>query len=444
MPKSKNLDSKQIDCTLKHTKQALSKETLEAMAEIKRGISEFIGEEYIASLIEKYFQSKKNAQSSKQAKEARFVVKAGFDPTAPDLHLGHTVLLNKLATFQKYGGNVKFLIGDFTATIGDPSGKTQTRKQLSKEEVLQNAKTYENQVFKILDPSYTQVCFNSEWINALGIGGLVNLTANFSVARMLERDDFTKRYKQNLPISIIEFIYPLLQGYDSVALSADIELGGNDQKFNLLVGRALQRAYGLPKEQSVLTLPLLEGLDGVQKMSKSLGNYIGVTENPNTMYAKIMSISDELSWKYYELLSLKSNQQIEEIKQQVTKGTLHPKVAKEMLALEITSRFHSLDLANEAKQVFDSVFSQKEIPSDITESTFKIDDFANSSESGIWVCEILSKSGLCPSSSQARREIKAGALKINKEKIQDENLKLGKGEHIIQVGKRRFLKAIIQ
>lgn len=444
MPKSKKLDSKQIDCALKHTKQALSKETLEAMAEIKRGISEFIGEEYIAFLIEKYFQSKKNAQSSKQAKEARFVVKAGFDPTAPDLHLGHTVLLNKLATFQKYGGNVKFLIGDFTATIGDPSGKTQTRKQLSKEEVLQNAKTYENQVFKILDPAYTQVCFNSEWINALGIGGLVNLTANFSVARMLERDDFTKRYKQNLPISIIEFIYPLLQGYDSVALSADIELGGNDQKFNLLVGRALQRAYGLPKEQSVLTLPLLEGLDGVQKMSKSLGNYIGVTENPNTMYAKIMSISDELSWKYYELLSLKSNQQIEEIKQQVAKGTLHPKVAKEMLALEITSRFHSLDLANDAKQAFDSIFSQKEIPSNIAESTFKIDDFANSSESGIWVCEILSKSGLCPSSSQARREIKAGALKINKEKIQDENLKLGKGEHIIQVGKRRFLKAIIQ
>ena len=441
MPKSKI--SKQIDCKLDSPKQVLSKETLEAMAEIKRGISEFIGEEYIASLIEKYFQSKKK-QSSSQEKEARFVIKAGFDPTAPDLHLGHTVLLNKLATFQKYGGNVKFLIGDFTATIGDPSGKTQTRKQLSKEEVLQNAKTYESQVFKILDPKYTQVCFNSEWIDALGIGGLVNLTANFSVARMLERDDFTKRYKQNLPISIIEFIYPLLQGYDSVALNADIELGGNDQKFNLLVGRALQRAYGLSKEQSVLTLPLLEGLDGVQKMSKSLGNYIGVTENPNTMYAKIMSISDELSWKYYELLSLKSKQQIEEIKQQVAKGTLHPKVAKEMLALEITSRFHSLDLANEAKQAFDSVFSQKEIPSDITQSTFKIADFANSSENGIWVCEILSKSGLCPSSSQARREIKAGALKINKEKIQDENLKLGKGEHIIQVGKRRFLKAIIQ
>ena len=412
----------------------LSKETLEAMADIKRGVSEFIGEEYIASLVEKYFQSKK--AKCKDSKEERFIVKAGFDPTAPDLHLGHTVLLNKLATFQKYGGSVKFLIGDFTATIGDPSGK--------KEEVLQNAKTYENQVFKILDPKYTEVCFNSKWINDLGIGGLVNLTAHFSVARMLERDDFTKRYQNNLPISIIEFIYPLLQGYDSVALQADIELGGNDQKFNLLVGRALQRVYGLSKEQSILTMPLLEGLDGVQKMSKSLGNYIGVTQNPNTMYAKIMSISDELSWRYYELLSARHIREIEDIKHSVKSGKLHPKVAKEMLALEITERFHSLELAQRAKEEFDLVFANKEIPQDIAKSTFLIKDCENADLGGVWICEILIKSGLCPSSSQARREIKAGALKINKEKITDENLKLGKGSHIIQVGKRRFLNAIIK
>lgn len=445
MPKDSKIDSASKTPLSTKISASLSKETLEAMEDIKRGVSEFIGEEYIASLVEKYFQSKKaKSRDSRDSKEERFIVKAGFDPTAPDLHLGHTVLLNKLATFQKYGGSVKFLIGDFTATIGDPSGKTQTRKQLTKEEVLQNAKTYENQVFKILDPKYTEVCFNSKWINELGIGGLVNLTANFSVARMLERDDFTKRYQNNLPISIIEFIYPLLQGYDSVALKADIELGGNDQKFNLLVGRALQRAYGLPKEQSILTMPLLEGLDGVQKMSKSLGNYIGVTQNPNTMYAKIMSISDELSWRYYELLSAKHIREIEDIRHSVENGKLHPKVAKEMLALEITTRFHSLELAKRAKEEFDLVFANKEIPHDIAKSTFLIKDCENADLSGIWICEILTKSGLCPSSSQARREIKAGALKINKEKITDENLKLNKGSHIIQVGKRRFLNAIIK
>ncbi len=404
--------------------QDIQMRTKEAMCEIARGASDFIGQEYIASLVERFFVTNE-----------RFIVKAGFDPTAPDLHLGHTVLISKLATLQRYGGNVKFLIGDFTATIGDPSGKTQTRKPLSKEEVEKNAQTYKDQVFKILDPQYTEVCFNSKWINALGIGGLVHLSAQFSVARMLERDDFAKRYRENLPISIIEFIYPLLQGYDSVALNCDIELGGNDQKFNLLVGRSLQRAYGLEKEQSILTVPLLEGLDGVQKMSKSLGNYIGVTENPNTMYAKIMSISDILMWKYYELLSTLTLGEINQLRQNVEQGNVHPKSAKESLALEITTRFYNADIAERAKAEFQKVFAERQMPSDMPTMEFSENE---------WICKILHSSGLCASSSQARRDIQAGALKINQQKVQDENLKLAVGEYIIQIGKRRFLKAIIK
>ncbi|WP_034578342.1 tyrosine--tRNA ligase [Helicobacter canis] len=402
----------------------MKESTKQAMLEIKRGASEFIGEEYIASLVERFFTTGE-----------RFIVKAGFDPTAPDLHLGHVVLLSKLATFQRYGGDVKFLIGDFTATIGDPSGKTQTRKQLSREEVEQNAATYKEQVFKVLDSTHTQVCFNSTWINALGITGLVQLTAQFSVARMLERDDFTKRYRENLPISIIEFIYPLLQGYDSVALNCDIELGGNDQKFNLLVGRTLQRAYGLAKEQSVLTVPLLEGLDGVQKMSKSLGNYIGVTEKPNTMYAKIMSISDVLMWKYYELLSSKSLDELQSLREGVELGSLHPKAVKQALAFEITARFYDESVAESAQAEFEKVFAQKEMPSEIATREF---------DSGVWICKVLQESGLCSSTSQARRDIQAGALKIDQQKIVDENLKLTGGEYIIQIGKRRFLRAIIR
>ncbi|ETD26718.1 tyrosyl-tRNA synthetase [Helicobacter canis NCTC 12740] len=404
--------------------QEIKESTKQAMLEIKRGASEFIGEEYIASLVERFFTTGE-----------RFIVKAGFDPTAPDLHLGHVVLLSKLATFQRYGGDVKFLIGDFTATIGDPSGKTQTRKQLSREEVEQNAATYKEQVFKVLDSTHTQVCFNSTWINALGITGLVQLTAQFSVARMLERDDFTKRYRENLPISIIEFIYPLLQGYDSVALNCDIELGGNDQKFNLLVGRTLQRAYGLAKEQSVLTVPLLEGLDGVQKMSKSLGNYIGVTEKPNTMYAKIMSISDVLMWKYYELLSSKSLDELQSLREGVELGSLHPKAVKQALAFEITARFYDESVAESAQAEFEKVFAQKEMPSEIATREF---------DSGVWICKVLQESGLCSSTSQARRDIQAGALKIDQQKIVDENLKLTGGEYIIQIGKRRFLRAIIR
>ncbi|PAF44532.1 tyrosine--tRNA ligase [Helicobacter sp. 11S02596-1] len=396
----------------------------EAMAEITRGASEFIGADYIASLVGRYYTTGE-----------RFVVKAGFDPTAPDLHLGHTVLIQKLAVFQRYGGDVKFLIGDFTATIGDPSGKSETRKQLSAQEVQNNAQTYKEQVFKILDPKYTEICFNSKWINALGVGGLVDLTSKFSVARMLERDDFEKRYQQNRPISIIEFMYPLLQGYDSVALGCDIELGGNDQKFNLLVGRTLQRAYGLNKEQSVLTVPLLEGLDGVNKMSKSLGNYIGVTEKPNAMYAKILSISDDLMWKYYELLSSKTIGEIEEYKRGVANGVLHPKAVKEELALEITARYHSLDLAQNAKKEFDEVFQGDATPSEAPQMAF---------QKGIWICELLKLANLCSSTSQARRDIQGGGLKINKQKIMDENYKFESGEYVIQIGKRKFIRAVIK
>ncbi|MGI0406401.1 tyrosine--tRNA ligase [Helicobacter himalayensis] len=395
-----------------------------AMSEIKRGSAEFIGEEYIAFLVARFVKENK-----------RFIVKAGFDPTAPDLHLGHSVLLQKLATFQRFGGDVKFLIGDFTATIGDPSGKSETRKPLSKEQVQENARTYKEQVFKILDSTHTEICFNSAWIEPLGASGLVNLSSKFSVARMLERDDFTKRYKNNQPISIIEFLYPLLQGYDSVALNCDIELGGNDQKFNLLVGRTMQRAYGLEKEQSVLTMPLLEGLDGVHKMSKSLNNYIGITESPNVMYAKILSISDDLMWRYYELLSAISLQELQDLKARVESGAFHPKTAKENLALELTAKYHSQQDAKRAKEEFDSVFTKNEIPSDIQSFSFVKDE---------WICKVALDCGLCASTSQARREIKAGALKLNKQKISDENLKLQPGEYILQVGKRRFAQILVK
>ena len=396
----------------------------EALAEIRRGSVEIIGFERIEELVKRFY-----------ATGERYILKAGFDPTAPDLHLGHTVVLQKLATFQKYGAFVKFLIGDFTACIGDPTGKSETRKPLSQEQVKQNALTYQEQVFKILDPSLCEVVFNSTWLTPLGSAGMIELTSKFSVARMLERDDFTKRFKGNQPISIVEFIYPLLQGYDSVALKSDIELGGNDQKFNLLMGRTLQRAYEIGKEQSVMMMPLLEGLDGVAKMSKSLGNYVGITEEPKQMYAKILSISDDLMWKYYELLSSKTLAEIEEIKQNVLNGALHPKVAKENLALEIVERYHNEQEAKSAKEAFDAVFSKNEIPQDLKSFTFS---------EGEWVCTIAKESGMVDSTSQARREIKAGAFRINQEKISDENLKLSSGEYVFQIGKRKFAKIIIK
>ncbi len=397
----------------------------EALREIKRGTAEIIDNERIEKLLKNYYE---NGQT--------YTVKAGFDPTAPDLHLGHTVLLQKLAIFQKYGAKIQFLIGDFTAQIGDPTGKSATRKTLSAADIEENAKSYKEQVFKILDPKMTEVVFNSDWINALGSAGMLSLTTTFNVARMLERDDFDKRYKSGTSISISEFIYPLLQGYDSVHLKSDIEIGGTDQKFNLLMGRHLQRAYEIGKEQAVLMMPILEGLDGVQKMSKSLGNYIGVSEEPNEMYGKILSVSDELMWRYYELLSSKTLSEIEALHVNVENGSLHPKKAKEDLALEIIERFHSKEAAEEAKTEFQRVHANNEMPTDIEE--FELN------ESPIWIAKALVECKLTPSTSQARRDIKQGAVKIDQEKIEDEQFQLQSGEYILQVGKRKFAKARVK
>ncbi|MFP6218546.1 tyrosine--tRNA ligase [Helicobacter pylori] len=391
-----------------------------ALKEIKRGTNEIIGLEYIEKLVRKYYETNE-----------RFIVKAGFDPTAPDLHLGHTVLIQKLALLQQYGARVKFLIGDFTAMIGDPTGKNETRKPLNREQVLENAKTYEEQIYKILDQKHTEVCFNSAWLDTLGTKGMIELCAKFSVARMLERDDFAKRYKENRPISIVEFLYPLLQGYDSVAMDADIELGGNDQKFNLLVGRFLQRAYGLNKEQSVITMPLLEGLDGVQKMSKSLGNYVGITEEPNTMFGKIMSVSDDLMWRYYTLLSAKTLEEIEDLKHGILNQTLHPKAVKEDLASEIVARYYDNEQAIKAKEQFSKVFSANLLPEILSESDF---------DEGVGVLDVLKQIGFCPSTSQARRDIQGGGVKINQEVIKDESYRFVKGNYVIQLGKKRFMK----
>lgn len=391
-----------------------------ALKEIARGANEIIGLEYIEKLVRKYYETNE-----------RFIVKAGFDPTAPDLHLGHTVLIQKLALLQQYGARVKFLIGDFTAMIGDPTGKNETRKPLNREQVLENAKTYEEQIYKILDQKHTEVCFNSTWLDALGTKGIIELCAKFSVARMLERDDFTKRYKENRPISIVEFLYPLLQGYDSVAMDADIELGGNDQKFNLLVGRFLQRAYGLNKEQSVITMPLLEGLDGVQKMSKSLGNYVGITEEPNAMFGKIMSVSDDLMWRYYTLLSAKTLEEIEDLKHGILNQTLHPKAVKEDLAGEIVARYYDNDQAIKAKEQFSKVFSANLLPEILLESDF---------DEGVGILDVLKQIGFCPSTSQARRDIQGGGVKINQEVIKNESYRFVKGNYVIQLGKKRFMK----
>ncbi len=391
-----------------------------ALKEIARGANEIIGLEYIEKLVRKYYETNE-----------RFIVKAGFDPTAPDLHLGHTVLIQKLALLQQYGARVKFLIGDFTAMIGDPTGKNETRKPLNREQVLENAKTYEEQIYKILDEKHTEVCFNSIWLDALGAKGMVELCAKFSVARMLERDDFTKRYKENRPISIVEFLYPLLQGYDSVAMDADIELGGNDQKFNLLVGRFLQRSYGLNKEQSVITMPLLEGLDGVQKMSKSLGNYVGITEEPNAMFGKIMSVSDDLMWRYYTLLSAKTLEEIEDLKHGILNQTLHPKAVKEDLAGEIVARYYDNEQAIKAKEQFSKVFSANLLPEILSESDF---------DEGVGILDVLKQIGFCPSTSQARRDIQGGGVKINQEVVKNESYRFVKGNYVIQLGKKRFMK----
>jgi len=396
----------------------------QALEEIARGTAEIIDIERIEKLLTKYYDD-----------GITYTVKAGFDPTAPDLHLGHTVLLQKLATFQKFGGRVQFLIGDFTAMIGDPTGKSATRKVLTKEQIIKNIASYTEQAFKILDESKTTIVYNNDWLEKLGAAGMLQLASNLTVARMLERDDFSKRYASNTPIAVSEFMYPLLQGYDSVHLESDIEIGGTDQKFNLLMGRQLQKAYEIKKQQAVLMMPILEGLDGVNKMSKSLGNYIGVTDEPKDIYGKVLSISDELMWRYYELLSTKSLTEIAQLKEDVASRTVHPKTAKENLALEITTRFYNEELATLAKVEFNSVFKAKNIPTDMAE--FEM-------EEGIWICQALLDAGLEPSTSQARRDIKQNAVSINQEKISDDKLNLSTGEYILQVGKKRFAKVKVK
>lgn len=396
----------------------------EALAEVSRGSAEIIDDARIETLVKAALE-----------KGEPFTVKAGFDPTAPDLHLGHTVLLNKLAAFQRLGARVQFIIGDFTAQIGDPTGKSETRKKLLPEQIAENAKSYKEQVFKILDPEKTDVLFNSVWINPIGAAGMLELTTLMNVARMLERDDFEKRYKSGTPISISEFIYPLLQGFDSVHLESDIEIGGTDQKFNLLMGRHLQRAYEKDKEQAILMMPILEGLDGVQKMSKSLNNYIGVAEAPGEMFGKVLSISDALMWRYYELLSHKSLAEIAQLKADVEAGSAHPKKVKEALAMEIVARFHSEEDALAAKAEFERVHAKSELPSDMP--FFEL-------EGPIWIAKALQECGLEPSTSQARRDLKQGAVKIDQQKADDEQLQLEAGEYILQVGKRKFARVKVQ
>jgi len=393
----------------------------QSLALIKRGSDELLIE---SELIEKL----------KAGRPLR--VKAGFDPTAPDLHLGHTVLLNKLRQFQELGHQVLFLIGDFTGMIGDPTGKSATRPPLTAEQVQENAKSYAAQVFKILKPEQTEVVFNSTWLTELGAAGMLKLAASHTVARMLERDDFSKRYKNNQPIAIHEFLYPLLQGYDSVALKADIEIGGTDQKFNLLMGRELQKQAG-QSQQCVLTMPLLEGLDGVNKMSKSLGNYIGVAEPANVIFSKIMSVSDELMWRYIELLSFESLETIAKWKQEVAAGA-NPRNIKVHFAQEIVARFHSQAAAEEALQDFE-LRSKGGIPDEVPEMIIQI------VEASISVPQLLKQAGLVASTSEAMRSIEQGGVKLDGEKVTDKHHQVAKGSEVVaQVGKRKFARVTIQ
>jgi tyrosyl-tRNA synthetase len=385
---------------------------------IKRGIDELISEDELITKL----------KSKKQ-----LIVKAGFDPTAPDLHLGHTVLINKLRHLQQLGHQIVFLIGDFTGMIGDPSGKNKTRPALDETEIKENAKSYKNQVFKILDPKLTDVRFNSEWSNKLGAEGIIKLASQYNLARMLERDDFNKRYKSNQTIALHEFLYPLIQANDSIALEADIELGGTDQKFNLLVGRELQRAYG-QDPQVVITVPILEGLDGKNKMSKSLNNYVGIDESPSEMFGKIMSISDELMWRWFELLSFKSIDEIKALKADQVNGK-NPRDIKIELAKELIARFHDDQSANLAEENFINQFQKKNIPDDIEEVSITI------SESSISLTNLLKESGMTSSASEAMRMIKQGAVRINEEKITDTKHIIDSGSSAIyQVGKRKFKK----
>ena len=364
-------------------------------------------------------------------------IKAGFDPTAPDLHLGHTVLINKLKQFQDLGHEVLFLIGDFTAMIGDPTGKNVTRKPLTKEQVLENAKTYQEQVFKILDPARTKVLFNSEWIGAMSSSEMIQLASKHTVARMLERDDFSKRYKSGQPIAIHEFLYPLIQGQDSVVIKADVELGGTDQKFNLLVGRHLQELDG-QKPQTILTMPILEGLDGVQKMSKSLNNYIGIADKPDDMFGKIMSISDELMWRYYELLSFKSLSEIKKWRQSCEEGE-NPRNYKVALAEEIIERFHGYDAAKKALESFEARFQRGAMPDEMDEVMLA------TQEDAYPIANLLKDAGLTKSTSEAIRMVKQGAVKIDGERVSDPKIQVSVGQQLVfQVGKRKFARVNVQ
>ncbi|KJF94929.1 tyrosine--tRNA ligase [Photobacterium angustum] len=390
----------------------------QALIEIKRGVEELIPE---AELIAKL----------KENRPLR--IKLGADPTAPDIHLGHTVILNKLRTFQELGHEVTFLIGDFTGMVGDPTGKNATRPPLTREDVLRNAETYKEQVFKILDPAKTTIAFNSTWLSELGAEGMIRLASNQTVARMLERDDFKKRYGENRPIAIHEFMYPLLQGYDSVAMETDVELGGTDQKFNLLMGRELQKSHG-QKPQVVLTMPLLVGLDGVKKMSKSAHNYIGVADAPSDMFGKIMSISDDLMWSYFELLSFRPMDEIAQFKADVDAGK-NPRDVKFLLAKEIIARFHSEEAAEAALQEFISRFQKGNLPDEMPEFEF---------EAGLPIANLLKEAALVNSTSDAMRMIRQGAVKQDGEKVGDTKLVPTAGNYVFQVGKRKFARVMIK
>jgi tyrosyl-tRNA synthetase len=372
----------------------------------------------------------------KVASGKKLRIKAGFDPTAPDLHLGHTVLINKLKQFQDAGHHILFLIGDFTGMIGDPTGKSATRPPLTKEDVVENAKSYTQQVFKILDPEKTEVVFNSTWMSAFNAADLIQLAAKHTVARMLERDDFNKRYSGGKPIAIHEFLYPLIQGYDSVALKSDVEIGGTDQKFNLLVGRQLQEVYS-QSPQVVMTMPILEGLDGVNKMSKSLNNYIGINEEPDEMFGKIMSISDVLMWRYFELLSFRSIGEITKWRSECEAGNENPKNIKIKLALEIVERFNDQESAVKAQSVFEARFKHGQVPENIEKTTIKAD-------AGLMIANAMKEAGMTASTSESYRMIKQGAVKVNGEKVSDKQLLLERGsEYLVQVGKRKFSKITI-
>ncbi len=395
---------------------------------IKRGAVEIIVEDDLLKMLERSVSSNKPLR-----------VKAGFDPTAPDIHLGHTVLLNKMRQFQELGHEVIFLIGDFTGMIGDPTGKSETRKHLTKEEVLENAKTYQQQIYKILDPARTRIALNSEWMSKMKAEEMIQLAAKHTVARMLEREDFKKRYQAALPISIHEFLYPLIQGYDSVMLKADVELGGTDQKFNLLVGRELQKEYG-QESQSLVLMPLLEGLDGVNKMSKSLGNYIGITEPAREIFGKVMSVSDSLMFRYYELVSAVSLSKLETIKKDIASGTLHPMEAKKRLAVELVDRFCGASEGANAQAEFEKVFSKKDIP----------DDMPEYKSANAKLVTILSETGMTSSNSEARRLIKAGAVEVDKKRVTDIDYEFPAGAstvhaepHIIKVGKKKFARVFL-